>query len=59
VTSLGTVPRSDSGHGDVVDHNRYSAVTASWGWAGTTYSGWSAYRRATGLDAHSTLVPAC
>jgi hypothetical protein len=64
VLALGTVPRSDSGRGDVVDHNRYSAAGASptaarWGWAGTTYVGWSTYRNATGLDAHSTLEPNC
>jgi hypothetical protein len=64
VLSLGTVPRSDSGRGDVVDHNHYSvagasAATAQWGWAGTTYVGWSAYRKATGLDTHGTLTPTC
>lgn len=62
--ALGTVPRSDSGRGDVVDHNHYSvadtsATATQWGWAGTTYTGWSTYRRATGLDAHSTLTRNC
>jgi len=60
---LGTVARSTSGAGDVVDDNVYSAAAATsatgqWGWHGVTYTGWSSYRAATGLDAHSTFTPA-
>jgi hypothetical protein len=61
---IGTVARSDSGQGDVVDGNRYSAVAAGvdaaqWGWRGTTYTGFSAYRAATGLDVHSVFSASC
>jgi hypothetical protein len=63
VLLLGTVARSTSGQGDVVDDNAYSATAttaaAQWGWHGTTYTGWAAYRSATGLDAHSTFTPSC
>lgn len=54
---LGTVPRSTSGSGDVVRGNVYtadtSAASAQWGWGGTTYTGFAAYRAATGQDAGS------
>jgi hypothetical protein len=54
---IGTVPRSSSGAGDVVDGNTYAAAadaaSAQWGWHGTTYTGLAAYRAATGLDTHS------
>ncbi|ACU73560.1 conserved hypothetical protein [Catenulispora acidiphila DSM 44928] len=62
---IGTVARSTSGQGDVVDANRYSAAaaagaaTAQWGWHATTYTGFSAYRAATGLDAHSSFSGSC
>ena len=61
---LGTVARSTSGAGDVVDDNRYSAAAANadraqWGWRGVTYTGFDAYLAATGLDTHSTFAPAC
>ncbi|MEY9930585.1 hypothetical protein ABH926_005232 [Catenulispora sp. GP43] len=61
---IGTVARSTSGQGDVVDGNRYSAAaagadTAQWGWHGTTYTGFAAYRSATGLDAHSAFSGTC
>lgn len=61
---LGTVARSTSGQGDVVDGNRYSAAaadaaTARWGWRGTTYTGFGAYRAATGLDADSSFSASC
>jgi hypothetical protein len=64
VTLIGTVTRSTSGQGDVVDANRYSAAaadatTAQWGWHGTTYTGFAAYRAATGLDAHSAFAATC
>ena len=54
---LGTVPRSTSGTGDVVSGNTYTAAadaaTAQWGWSGVTYTGFAAYRTATGRDAGS------
>jgi hypothetical protein len=61
---LGTVARSTSGAGDVVDGNVYSAAdatasTAQWGWHGTTYTGFSAYRAATGVDAGSVFTATC
>jgi hypothetical protein len=61
---LGTVARSTSGAGDVVDDNVYSAAaatssTAQWGWHGTTYTGLASYRSATGLDAHSVFTAGC
>jgi hypothetical protein len=61
---LGTVPRSTSGAGDIVDDNVYSAqaatdATAQWGWHGTTYTGLTAYRAATDLDARSTFREGC
>lgn len=61
---LGTVARSTSGAGDVVDGNVYSAAaatagTAQWGWHGATYTGFAAYRAATGLDASSIFVANC
>ncbi|MHA6758205.1 right-handed parallel beta-helix repeat-containing protein [Streptacidiphilus sp. PAMC 29251] len=64
VLLLGTVPRSDSGRGDVVDRNVYAAAgrtprALQWGWHGTTYTGWAPYRAGTGLDAHSALSPRC
>ncbi|MFC1413236.1 hypothetical protein ACEZCY_28890 [Streptacidiphilus sp. N1-12] len=64
VLLLGTVARSDSGRGDTVDHNTYAAVGGTargmqWGWHGTTYTGWAAFRSGTGLDAHSVLSPHC
>jgi hypothetical protein len=61
---IGTVARSTSGAGDVVDGNTYSAAagtsaSAQWGWHGRTYTGFSKYRAATGLDAHSTFSVTC
>ena len=60
---LGTVNRSTSGAGDVVDDNTYSAAVgadaAQWGWQGTTYTGFDAYRAATGLDANSVYNATC
>ena len=61
---LGTVARSGSGRGDVVDGNRYAAAAvgasaARWGWRGVTYTGFGTYRAATGLDAHSTFAGSC
>jgi hypothetical protein len=61
---IGTVARSTSGQGDLVDENHYSAAaagagTAQWGWHGTTYTGFAAYRAATGLDAHSSFSGTC
>ena len=57
----GTVPRDHAGVGDISDHNRFAAVGASaagvrFGWRGTTYTGFGAYRAATGQDRHSLLV---
>jgi hypothetical protein len=55
---IGTVPRSGSGSGDIVEGNTYAsasaAASAQWGWRAVTYTGFAAYRAATGLDAHST-----
>ena len=61
---IGTVPRSTSGAGDSVDGNSYSAAaatagTAQWGWHAATYTGFDAYRAATGLDAHSVFTATC
>ncbi|MBS2548087.1 right-handed parallel beta-helix repeat-containing protein [Catenulispora sp. NL8] len=61
---IGTVARSTSGKGDTVDSNRYSAAaatatTARWGWQAKTYTGFAAYRAATGLDAHSEFSASC
>ncbi|MEZ0110752.1 hypothetical protein ABH920_004767 [Catenulispora sp. EB89] len=61
---IGTVARSGSGSGDVVDGNRYSAAaadagTARWGWHSVTYTGFGAYRAATGLDANSVFAGSC
>ena len=55
----GTAPQAD-GAGNRSDHNRFHAVggtaaTAEFGWHGHTYTGFAAYRRATGQDAHSTF----
>jgi hypothetical protein len=46
-------------HGDRSDHNVFRAVGATpsqleFGWSGHTYTGFDAYRRATGQDRHST-----
>jgi hypothetical protein len=58
---LGTVDRADadnvSGH-NISDRNTYSvsgSSTVSFGWLGHTYSSFTAYRKATGQDQHSTL----
>ena len=53
----GTVPDSDS-DGNRSDHNRFRVVggtpsTAQFGWNGQTYTGFAAYRSATGEDRHS------
>ena len=61
---IGTVARSSSGAGDVVDGNRYSAVAvgagaAQWGWRGKTYTGFDVYRAATGLDAGRVFSASC
>jgi hypothetical protein len=61
---IGTVARSTSGQGDVVDGNRYSAAAvgadaARWGWRGRTYTGFGVYRAATGLDADSSFSASC
>jgi hypothetical protein len=61
---LGTVPGADVdglSTRNHVDHNIYFAApgtraTASFGSLGTTYTGFGAYRRATGLDGHSRFV---
>ncbi len=61
---LGTVPgaqRDGLSTRNHVDHNLYyasggDAGTASFGSLGRTYTGWAAYRRATGQDAHSRFV---
>jgi hypothetical protein len=54
----GTVPRSRSGARDISDHNRLGAAgapssAARFGWRGRTYTGFAAYRAATGQDRHS------
>jgi hypothetical protein len=59
----GTVPNADTnGHPGTnrSDHNRFHAVggsrsTIEFGWAGHTYTGFAAYRQATGQDSHSTF----
>jgi hypothetical protein len=61
---LGTVPRAQ--HDGVstrnrIDHNIYYSsggrrARASFGSLGRTYTGWRAYRRATGLDRHSRYI---
>jgi len=56
---LGTVPRADDGSTTAprLDGNLYFSAggpgRASFGVLGTTYTGWAAYRSATGQDAHS------
>lgn len=56
---LGTVPRADDGSSTAphLDGNLYFSAggptRASFGVLGTTYTGWAAYRSATGQDAHS------
>jgi Right handed beta helix region len=57
---VGTVPRAqndDSSTAPRIDGNLYFAVggpgNASFGVLGTTYTGWQAYRDATGQDVHS------
>jgi hypothetical protein len=55
----GTQPDAD-GSGDVSDHNRFEVVggdasTAQFGWLGQVYTGFDAYRAATGQDTHSTF----
>ena len=46
--------------GNVVDYNLYfaplGAEACTWQWRGTTYDGFSAYRQATGNDAHSLFA---
>ncbi|MGN6741867.1 MAG: hypothetical protein ACTHJL_01025 [Amnibacterium sp.] len=56
----GTVDRANDGAGDVSDHNTFrvaggSAASAVFGWRGTTYTGFAAYRAATHQDRHSTF----
>jgi hypothetical protein len=59
----GTVPDADTdGHPGTMlsDDNTFAAVggsvtTAEFGWHGHTYTGFAAYRQATGQDAHSTF----
>jgi hypothetical protein len=59
----GTVPNADTaGHPGTnhSDHNRFHAVgatraTVQFGWGGHAYTGFDAYRRATGQDWHSTF----
>jgi hypothetical protein len=61
---LGTVPGAGSdglSTRNRIDHNLYyaragSARSASFGSLGTTYTGFGAYRQATGLDRHSRFV---
>ena len=55
----GTVP-GGSAHGNRSDHNSFQAVgatrgSAEFGWSGHTYTGFGAYRHATGQDQHSTF----
>jgi len=55
----GTQPAAD-GSGIVSDHNRFRVVggeraSAQFGWLGHVYTGFDAYRAATGQDAHSTF----
>ena len=55
----GTVP-GGSGNGNRSDHNNFRAVgatseSAEFGWSGHTYTGFDAYRDATGQDRHSTF----
>jgi hypothetical protein len=55
----GTVP-GGSEHGNRSDNNSFQAVgatrgSAQFGWSGHTYTGFGAYRRATGQDQHSTF----
>jgi hypothetical protein len=57
---VGTVPRAQddpTGTAPRIDGNLYfasgGAARASFGVLGTTYTGWQAYRSATGQDAHS------
>jgi hypothetical protein len=56
---LGTVPGADDGSSTAphLDGNLYFSAggpaRASFGVLGTTYTGWAAYRSATGQDAHS------
>jgi hypothetical protein len=60
---LGTVSDADTaGHPGTnhSDHNRFHTVgatrnTAQFGWLGQTYTGFDAYRQATGQDRHSTF----
>ncbi|HEX4472510.1 MAG TPA: right-handed parallel beta-helix repeat-containing protein [Nocardioides sp.] len=61
---VGTVPRAEldaSARAPRIDGNLYyasggRASQASFGILGTTYSGWQAYRAATGEDAHSRFA---
>lgn len=61
---LGTVPRAGTDgrtQGNVVDHNFYYSASgrlqdARFGWLGTTYSSWAAYRQAAGQESHSSFV---
>jgi hypothetical protein len=61
---LGTVARAQSdglSRRNRIDHNIYYATgarraSASFGSLGRTYTGWKAYRRATGLDKHSVYT---
>lgn len=56
----GTVPDARNS-GNVSDYNRFAAAgatraTAEFGWNGHVYTGFDAYRAATGEDAHSRFV---
>jgi hypothetical protein len=56
----GTMARSTSGARIRSDHNRFAAAgvpasKARFGWHGRTYTGFAAYRAATGQDRHSTF----
>ena len=55
----GTVP-GGAQNGNRSDHNSFHAVgadreSAEFGWSGQTYTGFDAYRDATGQDQHSTF----
>jgi hypothetical protein len=57
------VPRDRGGARDVSDGNRFAATGAGpaalrFGWRGTTYTGFRAYRAATGQDRHSVVAHA-
>ena len=61
---LGTVPDAQSdglSTRNVIDHNIYYTSTGDpstgmWGSLGQNYTGWDAYRQATGLDQHSQFI---